>query len=65
MFSLIPSSFWEDGARGTEWMLAHKGIVLRCRDAAGPALWLGAEAKMRGSRIVSQGITMENWPSAV
>lgn len=48
VISLIPSSFWEDGARGTERMLAYKGIVLHCRDAAGPALWLGAGAKMKG-----------------
>lgn len=48
VISWIPSSFWEDSARGTEWMLAHKGIVLHCREAAGPALWLGTEAKMKG-----------------
>lgn len=29
-------------------MLAYKGIVLHCRGAAGPALWLHAEAQMKG-----------------
>lgn len=28
-------------------MLAYKGFV-HCRDAAGPALWLHAEAQMKG-----------------